>query len=477
MRAIIAGLLVVVGGLLTVPGSIGVWQERAILDEDAFVDTVDEAFEKEEVQTALANRLTNVIMEHLEVQDRIAEGLAEIERRGGERTPEGLVLLEGPLTGVARDAVYRVALRLIEEQPLKEAREAALRGAHRAIVAIINEDTAFLTRRGDEVILDLGIIVEAIVRDVGGERADAFLESAELPPDAGVIVLSEKSDISIVWDIMDFLDKYYPVWIGVALVLFAIAVAIADNRRRTLIWVGATLAVIAAIQILVVAQPLKETLADAVAEPEGKAAARATYDILVDSFKRQEVFVILIGIGLVAGGTLAGESELARAVRSTFRRRETGPAEVGLGGWIRERALALRIGGLALGGLFLIGWPDPSTRLIVTVMVVAALYLATLALATSDAVWAVSARSWGGQLWERYFRVPEAPAADRTGRGRSPLRWVAARAPWFRTVGVAVGVLLLVAWPSLTFGTVVVVVALELLYLAAIDMVVNRAAD
>jgi hypothetical protein len=36
---------------------------------------------------------------------------------------------------------------------------------------------------------------------------------------------------------------------------------------------------------------------------------------------------------------------------------------------------------------------------------------------------------------------------------------------------------LLIAWPSLTFGTVVIVVALELLYLAGIDMIVNRAAD
>jgi hypothetical protein len=477
VRAFIAAALVVVGGLLTIPGSIGVWQARAVLDEDAFVDTVDEAFEKEEIQTALANRLTNVIMEHLEVQDRIAEGLAEIERRGGERTPEGLVLLEGPLTDVARDAVYRVALRLIEEEPLREARETALRGAHRAIVAIMDDDVEFLARRGDEVILDLGAIVEAIVRDVGGERADAFLESAELPPDAGVIVLSEKSDISTLWGVMDFLDKYYPVWAGVALVLFASAVAVARNRLRTLIWVGATLAVVAAAEILVVAQPLKEALTDAMAEPEGNAAARATYDVLVDSFKRQEVFVILIGVGLVVGGTLAGESELARAVRSTFRRRETGPAEIGLGGWIRKRTLGLRVGGFGLAALFLIAWPDPSTRLVLTVMVVAALYLAALAVTASDAVWAVATRSWAGQLWERYFRVIEAPAADRPSGGRSPLRWVAARAPWFRAIGIAVGVLLLVAWPSLTFGTVVVVVALELLYLAAIDVLISNAAD
>ena len=38
VRAFIAAALVVVGGLLTIPGSIGVWQARAVLDEDAFVE-------------------------------------------------------------------------------------------------------------------------------------------------------------------------------------------------------------------------------------------------------------------------------------------------------------------------------------------------------------------------------------------------------------------------------------------------------
>ncbi len=82
MRTILVGALVALGGLLTIPGSIGTWQERAVLDEDAFVDTVDEAFEREEVQTTLANRLTDAAMEHLENRDRIGEGLAELESRG-----------------------------------------------------------------------------------------------------------------------------------------------------------------------------------------------------------------------------------------------------------------------------------------------------------------------------------------------------------------------------------------------------------
>ncbi len=478
MRTILVAALVALGGLLTIPGSIGVWQARAVLDEDAFVDTVDEAFENEEVQSVLANRLTDAAMEHLEIRDRIGEGLAELESRAGERTPEGLVLLEGPLTGVARDAVFRVALRLIEEQPLEEAREAALRGVHRTLVAIIDDDVEFLTRRGDEITLDLGVIVEELVRDIGGERADEFLETVELPPDAGVIVLTDKSDASTLFDVMDFLDRFYPVLAGVALVMFAIAVTVSRNRRLTLIWVGATLAVVAAAEILVLAQPLKEALTDAVAKPDGKAAVRATYDILVDSFKRQELFVILIGVGLVAGGTLAGESELARAVRSVFRRPEGGlDEEISLGGWVRKRVLALRIGGLALGGLFLIGWPDPSTRLTVTVLIVVALYLALIAIVSSEAAWAGAIRSPVADFWNRYFRADDQAVVRGDEGRRSLVGWIAVRAPWLRLVGIAIGVVFLIVLPDVSLGTIVMVLALEMLFFAAVDFVVNRTGD
>lgn len=478
MRAFIAAALVVVGGLISVPGSVGAWQERAILDEDNFVATVDEAFEQEEVQTAIAERLTDEIMDYARIQERIGSGLARLEEEGGEDLPEGLVLLEGPLTGVARDAVFRVTLRLIEAQPLEDVREGALRAAHRVLTAIINDDVMALTVVGENVVLDLGVILEEIVKDIGGEDGERFLANIDIPEDAGQIVLTEKSDVPALWTLAEWLHKYNPWVILAAIAVLALAVAISPHRRRTVIAAGLMLAVVAAIALLVVTEPLKEVATDAIAAtPSGKTAAGATYDILVESFHLQQAFIVLIGVGFAAGASLAGDPYLTAGIRSRFRRAAPGAAEpFSLTAWTRERALGLRLGGLGVAALLLIVWPDPSTRLIVTVLVFAALYLAALAVAASDADWAVWARSRVSQLWERYFRVPEA-AEDRAARGRSPLHWIAARASWFRGIGIALGVILLVAWPSLTFGAVVIVVALELLYLAGIDMIVNRAAD
>ena len=71
------------------------------------------------------------------------------------------------------------------------------------------------------------------------------------------------------------------------------------------------------------------------------------------------------------------------------------------------------------------------------------------------------------------MRVPE-EAGD--GEGDSSfMGLLASRAPWFRTLGVVLGVAFLIFLPSLTFGTFVLIISLEFLYLAAIDMIVNRA--
>ncbi|MCI0843663.1 MAG: hypothetical protein J4N36_07865, partial [Chloroflexi bacterium] len=222
------------------------------------------------------------------------------------------------------------------------------------------------------------------------------------------------------------------------------------------------------------AEPVRELSTDALASTEaGKAAAKATYDVFLRSFQRQQLFVLLIGVGMAVGGSLSLDRRIIAAVRS----RVGGPAptteDPGQVGWVTENVRQLRIGGLGIAALLLIAWPDPSTRFVITLLVLTGLYLIALTAASSDADWAVSVRSRAADLWERYMRVPE-EAGD--GEGDSSfMGLLASRAPWFRTLGVVLGVAFLIFLPSLTFGTFVLIISLEFLYLAAIDMIVNRA--
>jgi len=485
MRGFAVVALIILGGVLSVPGTIGLWVEREIVDEDNFVGTVNEALEDEAVRTVLAERLTDAVMERLEIRRRIGDGLADIQSQRREDAPGDLVLLEGPLTLAARNVIFEVSFRVVDSELVAEVRDVSLRAVHRVVTAIVNNDKELLGTVGDTLVLDLRPLLEEIVREIGGDKGEELLgnlenldipedldisEDLDIPVDRGVIVLATKSDLEPVWSIVQVFDRGNP-WLAIAAgVLLAVAIAIARSRRRAVIGVGITVAVVAALEALTVAQPLREVAVDGLSATEsGRIAAKVTYDTLVRNFLRQQVIVMLIGVGMVAGGSLAMDTGLPKAIRSAYRGQADDLAE-----WIRERAWALRIAGLGLGGLLLITWPDPSSRMIVTVFVLLALYLAALAIVTSDAAWAVWMRSRGGELWERFFRVDEATVASPPGKRTLP-GWVAARAAWFRVIGIAIGIIFLAAWPSVTFGLVVVIVALEFLYLAAIDMIVNRA--
>ncbi|MCI0818095.1 MAG: hypothetical protein J4O14_07485, partial [Chloroflexi bacterium] len=261
MRSLIAGFLVVLGALLTIPGGVAVWQERVFLNEDAFVSTVDEAFEQEEVQVAIADQLTDVIMERAEIADRISRGLADLEENRGE----DLALLEGPLTGLAREAVFRASLRLIEAQPLEAVREAALRSTHRLISALVFDDQAVIAVSGDDLVLDLGVVLEEVIKDMGGDDGDGLLAQIELPEDAGQIVIAENADVATVLDIVGLLDDVSP-WVAVvAVAILALAVLISPHRRSTVIFIGVAVAVVSAIGLVTIEWPLRELSTDAIA--------------------------------------------------------------------------------------------------------------------------------------------------------------------------------------------------------------------
>lgn len=115
-------------------------------------------------------------------------------------------------------------------------------------------------------------------------------------------------------------------------------------------------------------------------------------------------------------------------------------------------------------------WQDPSTRVYVSILALLVVYLLLIAIATSDAAWADGARARVGAFWDRYLRV-QAPAGQADG---SVGGWIAARAGWFRGVGILAAAVALLFWLSLSFAVVIAVIAATLVYLAMLEAITNR---
>jgi hypothetical protein len=470
MRSLFVILLIAVGLLLSIPASVASWQERVIFNEDRFVSTVDESLEQPEVQEAIALRLTDTLMTELEIRNRIDTTLTRLEEEGPSGIPEGIALLGGPLTRVSQDAIYRATLRTIQEQPLANVRDTLLRAVHRLVIAVIEDDKDVLTEVNDQVVIDMKPILESAVLEIGGERGESLLENADLPEDAGIIVLADADDVTGYRLFFWWMNEAMPVLPIVAALLLLMAVVISRDRSRTVMIVGGLLVAVMALTILAVSVA-GNFAADLIAQtPEGKEALKSIYDVIVRSFKEQQLFLIGAGVLLAIGGWLFGDSRAAESIRGRFRREQAAESAEGGGfaGWAREHAIALRGAGLVGGALLLVVWPEVDTRFVATVFALVAVYLLGLALITSDAGWAVTARARLDELSDRHL------AATTGVKGGGFAGWVATHASSLRIAIVVLAIAFLVFWPTVKLSTVVVIVALGLLLLAGIDTLVNR---
>src|SRR5581483_1882994 len=227
LRSTIAGFLLVLGALLSVPASLAVWQDRAVLNEDRFVTTAEEALADDAVQQALAQRMTHEVLTRLDVQSTIAN------------RPD-LAALQAILPTAIHDAVYDVCLSVLRSDSLAPTRDAMLRASHRAVKALLLGDSRFIQQNGERIMLDLRPMIYEVVRQLGGEVAVQQAQ-AIAGPDFGTIALVQGPDIRWLRDIGDWIDRANPLLPVLAGAALLAAIAIAVNHVRMLAWAGGAL--------------------------------------------------------------------------------------------------------------------------------------------------------------------------------------------------------------------------------------------
>jgi hypothetical protein len=463
-RFLIVSFLIILGGILSVPAAIAVWQEREIQDEDAFVQNVHEVVNNEDVQVLLAQRLTDRILERTNLRQRISEGLTEIQERAGTDRGAAIPLLAAPLTRLAGETINRLCLQILQSEAFDTILDTAARTAHRAVMAVIQNDRGLIEQNNGQIVLNLRPVIVQVIENLAGERAQQALSNVNIPEDAGMIVISKEDDNAWLWKVVRWIEDFNPVVPIIVAIIFLLAIVIAKSKRRALIATGAALAIVSGLMLLALAAPVKELATTWPPTDQGKEAAKQVYDILLDDFRLQQAFIVLFGLGLVLVGSLAGDRRVVGAVRAAVTRRE----EADAGGLIRERAGALRLAGLIVSGVILLVWPDPGLRTVIGVGVLLALYLGAIWLVASESDRAKQARE---RLAENLVTSRDMPVHRRSGF----VGWVARHAGLLRLIGLLVGAALILFVWDVTLGGLVLIAAAVLIYLAVIEWAATEA--
>ncbi|HEY8465435.1 MAG TPA: hypothetical protein VIL04_01385 [Solirubrobacterales bacterium] len=344
------GVAIALVALATVTGllmAFGIWAKRQLLETESWVETSTELLEREAIRDAVADYAVGQLYANVDLEGEIAQAL-----------PPRAEPLAGPAASALRQGAGEVARRALEDPRVQALWEDANRAAHSIFLQVIEGDGD----AADVVTLDLAAIVGQIAERTGIPQGVVD----RLPPDVAQLEVLDTSRLRAAQRSVDLFEKVAWALVAITLGLYAIAVAIAgDRRRETLRAVGISFLAIGVF--LSLAQSWAgDAVVDALAGTAAtEPAVAATWDVATSLLDEIAGAAIIYGAGFVVAAWLAGPTALA-----TWIRRAAAP-------YFRRPAVALGTAAVVLALLF---WWSPTPgmeRLLPSLLLIALVLLGT----------------------------------------------------------------------------------------------------
>jgi putative oligomerization/nucleic acid binding protein len=380
-RSTAVWVALVLGAVFLLLSSFAVWVNRVALNTNVFVDTSNELIEDDAIREAVALRAVDELYASVDVKELIEEQI-----------PKDLDPLAGVAAAGARQALYQILDRALQQPALQRLWTISLRQSHTTLVQVLESDPRVVTTTQGVVVLDLRPIVLEAAAEIGIRNE----VEQRLPADAGRIEVLRSDELDTAQDAFRLLKTLAWVLPLLTLAAFGGAVWLASDKRRAIRGLGITVAVVGVLGLVAVNLVGNYVVSSLVSETETQVAAGNAWDILTELLRHSFRWLIVVGILIVTAAWLAGPSRRAVPVRRTLA-----PA-------VRNRTWAYT--GLAVVTLILLvtGAVADFTRLLVVVVI-----------AMLGAVWIESLRT----MTFREFPDASAPEILADLRARASRWW------------------------------------------------------
>ncbi|WP_370413669.1 hypothetical protein [Streptomyces fradiae] len=312
VRSFFAALLIVIGCVLAPLGLVAAWTADEIGDTDRYVATVAPLASDADVQAAVANRVTDAVMEHIDLQS-LLEDVAPADR---PRLTKALGKLGDSLEGAVKSFVHEKAQDVVASDAFETVWTDANRAVHTSLDrALTGSDQGAVKINENTVTLDLAPIVEQVKQRL----VDAGMGvAAKIPEVHTNFTIVKADDIGKVRTLFNLLQKM-GFWLPVLAVLFvAGGVLLAVHRRRTLIAAALGFAV-ASLLLGIGLTVFRTVYLNALPSGVNAAAAGSVYDILVRYLRTSIRVFVAIGLIVALAAWLSGPGRAARLVRGLWR--------------------------------------------------------------------------------------------------------------------------------------------------------------
>ena len=383
-RAPVSVILIVLGCILAPISVVGVWAHSEVSNTDRWVATVEPLIHDPNIQNALTDKVTNAIIQQLDLSGRINQAAAELNSRGLTHISSLLTQFSSQIVSSVTGFIHSTVHSVIASEAMVNAWTTVNRIAHQALVKVLSgQGGGAVSVVNGQIVLNIGPLVDAAKQAL---VARGFNLANHIPTVNATVPLFEAKYLGKAQSLYRLLDRFSWVTPILVLLLLAGGVLVARGRRRALIWTGLGLAL--SMLILAIGVEIGRGIYLGSVPPSilPAAAAAAAYDAFDHFIKVSLRVVLLVGLVVAIGAFLTGPSRAAIGTREGIKsgmdwirhygeRRgvSTGP----VGQWTYAHRRILRIAAVALFALIFVFWGEPTA---VTVIVLVILLLVVLGL-------------------------------------------------------------------------------------------------
>ncbi|SDM05234.1 hypothetical protein [Streptomyces wuyuanensis] len=311
MRSALAAVLIVIGCVLAPLSAVATWAKSEVGDTDRYVATVAPLASDPDVQAAVANRVTNVVMEHIDLP-ALLEDVAPADR---PRLDALIGRLGGALENAVRSFVQARTQDIVASEAFQRIWTDANRRIHAAVdKALTGSGGGAIELTDNAVKIDLAPVIEQVKQRLVNEGLTIAEKIPEIHTDFTVLQSEEVGRVKTGFRLLQLAGTWLPI---VAVVLIAAGVLLSAHRRKALVAAALGVAVATALLgagLTVFRLIYLDSLPKGVSQP----AATSVFDALVRFLRTTIRNIVMLGVVVALAAWLTGPGRYAGLVRQLW---------------------------------------------------------------------------------------------------------------------------------------------------------------
>ncbi len=290
-RQIAAGVLLIFALLAVLPAEILLWANRTFMNTDNYVQTVAPVIHQPAVQQAITKYATDNLFATVNIQQEVEQFL-----------PAQAQPLAAPVASQVQGYITKAAARLVATDKFAQLWANVNQRVQTRFVAIAQNPNASPS-------ININDIYSFISQNLSGTGL-GFLAGHQLPPKVSQITIITIPALSKIPYYVATFDDLRWLFVGLAVGLSVLALAVATRRRRMALWIGVGWMAVTVFGVITV-RLIRNALLVNIPDTTYRAAASDIWQALLRPLYEQAVVLFAAGAIIAAAAWLLGPTEIA----------------------------------------------------------------------------------------------------------------------------------------------------------------------